>query len=668
MTDEFENSEDPTEEPDEFMNVDIDWREEKIMDTSKVLGLNMDNTIWLKQIRYHQDDILSTKTVTNPKFRKFFEYLYNEENPKQSKYRCSLCTRYAEHLHVSDQLKEEIASEEGTLKSNKPLNYNALTKHANNPIHKEIVKYVESLEKGDEVDTLTMIRPTVKLIKTVYSMILLKGGMSKIYVLTDLQNIKDKSHYKRDSAYVVRRYIHENIRNKIIKTIQSSKSALSIVLDSATDNSNQHFLIVYFSLISQQEKRMIFYKLIYIGSQSDAESLYKILLENFELDGLADVIQESLVAFVSDSAANFASDKHKSVAIKFDNWVKRKNSLIKIRCYSHRFQTGLGHSYQSFSVISDMNDFISNIGSYFFGYSYKRQALLRELAQSLNEKMYKINNVFKTRWIASSYTQVRNLLRQTNLLIIELKEIRDSNEFKKADRLRAKEMWSQLLNKNFLLAFYFNYDILEIFKRFSLSVQQGSAIFNDINFFYNRFVTDVVALNSTDGPHMHELFKIVNNGRENKIENSDDFENSENLQYYGNDLTNDGIKLSEFRNDLITSITLYTSDLYPYQTLEVFEILEPNHLSRALYKENVKKLFNSFGETLTDDELDDFTAKIQKILDSPSFNNNQQSNLNLFEFWKIYLFESEISWSDKERFVIKAILSLPLSSSDAERG
>ena len=87
------------------------------MDTSRVIGLNRKilPQKLLNQFNFHQAKVLSVQTLTNPKIREWFEYLYNETDPEHSKYRCGVCHRYAEQYSVSSQLKT-IAIELKTLK------------------------------------------------------------------------------------------------------------------------------------------------------------------------------------------------------------------------------------------------------------------------------------------------------------------------------------------------------------------------------------------------------------------------------------------------------------------------------------------------------------------------------------------------------------------------
>ena len=122
-------------------------------------------------------------------------------------------------------------------------------------------------------------------------------------------------------------------------------------------------------------------------------------------------MKNTLCCLVSDGAKVFSADVN-SVGAKLSNWINRKKeSLFRIWCYAHKLQVCLGKSYQTFEIISEINDFMTDLSTYYFGHSYKRQAHLNELAITLNERMYKINNIFKIRFIGSSFTAVKGVIK-----------------------------------------------------------------------------------------------------------------------------------------------------------------------------------------------------------------------------------------------------------------
>ena len=111
-------------------------------------------------------------------------------------------------------------------------------------------------------------------------------------------------------------------------------------------------------------------------------------------------------------------------------------------------------------------------------------------------------------------------------------------------------------------------------------------------------------------------------------------------------------------------VSIYFSDLYPYKALENIEILEPQFIQKALLQEKIKTLFQTFDIDLIEQEILDFKSKISVIIESEYFHNKSS---DFKDFWNFFLYEYKIIWNHQEKTVLKSILSLPLSSEDAER-
>lgn len=84
---------------------------------------------WLDKIEGHQKNILPIGTIQ--KSKNWFEYLYNEEDPGSSHYRCRLCYKYYDKFLLPANSKNALAYEKGTLKSSKETNREAIKNHPN---------------------------------------------------------------------------------------------------------------------------------------------------------------------------------------------------------------------------------------------------------------------------------------------------------------------------------------------------------------------------------------------------------------------------------------------------------------------------------------------------------------------------------------------------------
>lgn len=77
------------------------------------------------------------------KHKVWFEYLFNEEEPVKSTYRCRLCFKYFDKFGLQKQYKNAFADEKGTLKKYKADNKKFIAAHGNIPGHQAIVQILQ---------------------------------------------------------------------------------------------------------------------------------------------------------------------------------------------------------------------------------------------------------------------------------------------------------------------------------------------------------------------------------------------------------------------------------------------------------------------------------------------------------------------------------------------
>ena len=64
---------------------------------------------WLDQMKAHQRHIAPITTIEgNKNVRVWFEYIFDDENPQDSKYRCRLCYKYKEEANIQKKNTEAL--------------------------------------------------------------------------------------------------------------------------------------------------------------------------------------------------------------------------------------------------------------------------------------------------------------------------------------------------------------------------------------------------------------------------------------------------------------------------------------------------------------------------------------------------------------------------------
>ena len=311
---------------------------------------------WAGNIDKFQRDILPRELIRSEKINPWIEYLFNEEDPPSSRYRCGICFRYHSKVHENVYLPE-IAKENGTLLRTIQYNRKALNRHVENPIHKKVLEYVMKMLDGDyDLDSYSILTETAALANNINWMVKEDISLKKI---NSLEKLQAKNSRLRLQAHTEVRHpfsrvsqmintMSNDFHKKLIEAINTRDSPISILIDTTTTNMNDHVLVIFFTHVTDNKLKISFYKLINVGSVEDAEAQYQLLLNNFEEDGISDSIHHLLVALIADGASVY-SGKNNSVSVKFDEWVQENGRhILKIWCSAHRYMIALKRSYRQF--------------------------------------------------------------------------------------------------------------------------------------------------------------------------------------------------------------------------------------------------------------------------------------------------------------------------------
>ena len=128
-------------------------------------------------------------------------------------------------------------------------------------------------------------------------------------------------------------HISDQMHLELMKFLKADTSPLAIVVDGATDPSQNHYLCIYIQTLHQNKPKVFFYSVPQLGSQETADGLKEAMETVFEKDGITQIIKDRLVAFVADGASVNLGRKG-GLAIKLEEFVGRK--LVKVHCLAHR--------------------------------------------------------------------------------------------------------------------------------------------------------------------------------------------------------------------------------------------------------------------------------------------------------------------------------------------
>ena len=96
-------------------------------------------------------------------------------------------------------------------------------------------------------------------------------------------------------------FMSEAMHASLLRQLKTSTTPkFSIILDSATDPSLNHYLITYFQMLVDHKPTIVFYRLILLDRDESAEGIKNKLLAEIEKDGLSDTLHMHLVGLATD--------------------------------------------------------------------------------------------------------------------------------------------------------------------------------------------------------------------------------------------------------------------------------------------------------------------------------------------------------------------------------
>jgi len=293
-----------------------------------------------------------------------------------------------------------------------------------------------------------------------------------------------------------------------MKYITNSKSPMSIILDSSTDVSQHHYLVVYLQSLEDYTPVLYFYKLIPLQIDESAAGHFNVLQKQWQEEklDLTSHIKRNLVAFASDGAPVMMG---KSGGLKklLSDWIGKP--LFSVHCMAHRLQLAILKALSGIPYFAKFEDLLNEIFHFYNRHGHKRKAHLWEMASILNIKMYEVSYIYKTRWISSELQAITRVNSSWYLLVTDLYSISEDNEFPDATRATAKGISKRLKGKHFLIMLQFLLDVLRELAYWSKNLQRRAATLIGMELYKNQMLQTFDALTRNNGPSLQDFLNHV---------------------------------------------------------------------------------------------------------------------------------------------------------------
>jgi hypothetical protein len=640
---------------------------------------------WIEQITSNQKSLLPISYLEKEDFQQWFEYLPDFSNMAASKYQCRLCHKYYDFFKLDKRYKPNVANP--FLGSNYKKNQEVFQHHASSRGHTEIIKLLiqrnaseleddfNKIQEKQNVEEKSYYQITARMIRTVFveTKVNIPFDSHKDIVLLQQQNSVDMGfhHANRKAATtmmeVISQKMHEILLTNLVK---NSDIPISIIVDTSTDNSGKHYLIVLFQTAEEERPIVYFYKLVHLGMDETADGLCNSLIRSFQNENidLYSYLKRNLIGFASDGASVMLGE-HNGLIKKLERKLEKK--LYGIHCMAHRLHLLLR---KPFEKISQLHDFESTINSVynFYSRSHKLKAHLRQTAYSMNVNITELSYIYKERWISSEYGAIKEFNKSWLVLHTDLEDIsNDKKQFNPVTRSKANRILNKIRQREFVMNIQFLLDFLSSFSQYNLLLQKRAGLVIGAESIRIGMLNITEALKSKDGYNLVNFYYSLQcSNAQNRVCYIEDYISSDTVYWQNKKLTNSTSYLNEYREQFLNDITNQINSYFPEGELNSFQIFTPKMIPDDESKiefygvEELKLICNKFGyDYLT--IFEDWKRVLKNIISRADFCQIGKSDPNYF--WPYFL-NKQVGWTEALKKMIRTVLVIPIGSADAERG
>lgn len=270
------------------------------------------------------------------------------------------------------------------------------------------------------------------------------------------------------------------------------------------------------------------------------------------------------------------------------------------------------------------------------------------------------------------------------MIVNDLHEISKDKQFTLKSRNKAEKLRPKLIGKHFLLLFHFLFDVVNELSTFSLEMQRRTALVVDFNTFKTNFENMFKQLKVKNGKHL-ELY--LNDAR-CKIEEDEDMDRCSSVETYLsskkiiyksiqlNDDESDLPDLKSYRTLLLDLILAEFNSYFPDGDLKSFDVFDPSNMpnandhatSRTYGIAKIKQLNDFFKIGNQDALINQWQTFLESMITSSNYCQIKNTRTSTFAFWSQLLKWPEITWGTDIKRLLFTVLSIPISSAEAERG
>ena len=388
---------------------------------------------------------------------------------------CRLCANHHSIQHVRVNQRSVFASGGYRLRDSRQrhLNNQRINSHAQSTFHTAVledlaqanintINYQMGYTMTNPTDDERIFGVTAAVMRTVYSAVHNSIAIRTIESLIEVQNLNQNNqfalgyhHNNKRSHHQIIEMISRVMNSEQFKPINRTPWTLSV--DGTTDRSNRFFLVVNISYVCRISHKLItkFLDILHMEGSTIASQQAEALISALNSYGVGEGVNNTLVAFNSDSAAVNVGAKH-SILTQLQKY--RRGPLLSYGCRAHNLHLALSDSFKLFEQIGWIENIMEEVRK-FITTGYKRANIYREVSSLMGETALALGKLSPLRWITSEFDIMHKYLKLYVQLVKTLERIsagiptgvEPTENFDRTTKARAHSLANSMREKNNLL-------------------------------------------------------------------------------------------------------------------------------------------------------------------------------------------------------------------------
>lgn len=305
-------------------------------------------------------------------------------------------------------------------------------------------------------------------------------------------------------------HISSTMKQRIIDSIISNSTPISVSIDESTTVSSKSCLIIYLRCcpLPGGEPVNLFLDLVELAN-ADAVGICAALMKSLSAHGFSDeILAKCWLGLASDGASVMLGRKGGVAALLKE----RFPSIIGWHCFNHRLELSVHDAVKSCTEINAFKIFMEKLYS-LYSMSPKNRRYLETCASDLNVELLKIGKILDVRWVSSSFRTVKAVFLSYSALFEHFSRASVDYAFDSKERAQYSGLASKLQNTVFLTNLALMHDALEELADLSESLQTESITLPKALRLLERQIEVFCARKVTDCGKYKDIFEAAKLGR-----------------------------------------------------------------------------------------------------------------------------------------------------------